>query len=166
MWASKIQIASRKPWVWKGQLQALSHPATQVIRYVCLTLSLCISVCVHIYYSPHTYSHATDPIHSDNPSPQETHTHTHAWTHTEAFLYTPIHIHTGKWTIVVTLPFSEPLSQQNKSQHKKFEKNKISRKNTKLYFFKVLMILELCNLIGLKLFTWGRTKRETFLYQK
>lgn len=27
------------------------------------------------------------------------------------------------------------------------------KKNTKLHFVKVLMILELCNLIGLKLFT-------------
>lgn len=59
---------------------------------------------------------------------------------------------------VVTLSFSAPLLQQNKSQHKKIG-TRMGRvkdqgeKNTKLHFVKVLMILELCNLIGLKLFT-------------
>lgn len=37
---------------------------------------------------------------------------------------------------------------------------KNERKNTKLHFVKVLTTLELCNLVGLKLFTWERKEKK------
>lgn len=158
--------------------------------------SLCVYQPMHTHKDTHTprrhthipttHTHPTTHrwTHIQTTHPTCTHEHTHRphthrdthRTHTKAF---PHHTHTytysGKRTLVCRwshLLFLHHFRNKTITNMKTKLRTRMGsmkdqgKKNTKLHFVKVLMILELCNLIGLKLFTWERTKRETFLYWK
>lgn len=160
-----------------------TFPPSNPGRKVCLCdpLSVYISPCTHTKthtpladtYIPSTH---TPPLHTDEHTyrphtPPRTREHTHRphacrdthRTHTKAF---PQHTHTytysGKRTLVCRwshLLFLHHFRNKTITNMKKKMRTRMGsmkdqgKKNTKLHFVKVLMILELCNLIGLKLFT-------------
>ena len=158
--------------------------------------SLCVYQPMHTHKDTHTprrhthipttHTHPTTRTctHTDH-TPHHIHMNTHQTSYTQRHtsnthkgISTP-HTHTyaysGKRTLVCRwshLLFLHHFRNKTITNMKKKLRTRMGsmkdqgKKNTKLHFVKVLMILELCNLIGLKLFTWERTKRETFLYWK